>query len=160
MPTLLEKQKLLEEIKGIRRIVVNKCHGGFGISQKAVLRYLELQGIKVWYEVDPKWASLGMGTYWLVPPEADRVVSNPENWHDMSMAERIAHNQKYSDQVFQPRDIARDDPYLVKVVMELGDEANDRHAELSIVEVPEEVDWVIEEYDGKEWIAERHRTWS
>ena len=30
---------------------------------------------------------------------------------------------------------------------------------LEIVEVPDDVDLYIEEYDGKEWIAETHRTW-
>jgi len=27
------------------------------------------------------------------------------------------------------------------------------------VEVPDDVDWYVEEYDGLEHIAERHRTW-
>ena len=31
---------------------------------------------------------------------------------------------------------------------------------LKIVEIPEGVRWEIEEYDGKEWVAEMHRTWS
>jgi hypothetical protein len=30
---------------------------------------------------------------------------------------------------------------------------------LLIVEVPADVDWYIEEYDGLEWVAEKHRTW-
>lgn len=30
---------------------------------------------------------------------------------------------------------------------------------LKAVDVPDDVDWVIEEYDGTEWVAERHRTW-
>jgi hypothetical protein len=56
--------------------------------------------------------------------------------------------------------IERDDPFLVEVVEAMGSDANDRHSELKIVEVPDGVKWTIEEYDGKEWIAEVHRTWS
>ena len=56
-------------------------------------------------------------------------------------------------------DIERDDPFLVKVVESLGEAADGRHADLHIVSIPEGVDWQIEEYDGKEWIAEKHRTW-
>lgn len=57
------------------------------------------------------------------------------------------------------RDIARDDPYLVKIVREMGDKANGSHANLKIIEIPADVDWTVEEYDGNEWIAEVHRTW-
>jgi hypothetical protein len=37
--------------------------------------------------------------------------------------------------------------------------ANGAHANLKIVEVPPDVEWQIEEYDGNEWVAEKHRTW-
>lgn len=57
-------------------------------------------------------------------------------------------------------DIARDDPYLVSVVQELGEDANGIFANLKIVEVPADVDWYVDEYDGREWVAEKHRTWS
>lgn len=61
---------------------------------------------------------------------------------------------------FNDRDIPRDDPYLVKVVKELGMSANGPHSNLKIVEVPGDVKWHIGEYDGAEWVAEDHRTWS
>jgi hypothetical protein len=159
MATLLEKTELIEEIKGIRRVVVNKCHGGFGLSEEAVNLYLQMLGKQVWVEVDSKYKSLNLCTYWLIPPDADRVEASPSNWHDMTMAERAAHNKKYTEQVFRPDDIERDDPYLVSVVKQLGKKASGRFAELEIVEIPEDVNWMIEEYDGLEWVAEKHRTW-
>jgi len=61
---------------------------------------------------------------------------------------------------FYDRDVVRDDPYLVKVVRELGMGANGDHANLKIVEIPGDVDWMVSEYDGAEWVAEKHRTWS
>lgn len=57
-------------------------------------------------------------------------------------------------------DIPRDDKALVAVIRELGDSANGRFAELKIIEIPDDVKWHIEEYDGKEWVAEDHRTWN
>jgi len=54
----------------------------------------------------------------------------------------------------------RSDPNLVRCVEELGDKANDDYASLKVVEIPDGVDWIIQEYDGKEWVAENHRTWS
>jgi hypothetical protein len=61
--------------------------------------------------------------------------------------------------VFHDRDLARDDPDLVAVVEELGNRADGRHAELKVVDIPDDVNWYVEEYDGLEWVAERHRTW-
>lgn len=57
-------------------------------------------------------------------------------------------------------DIARDDPVLVEVVEQLGTKANGGYSDLKIVEIPDDVDWYIVDYDGVEHIAERHRTWS
>lgn len=56
-------------------------------------------------------------------------------------------------------EIERNDPRLVAVVEELGDEANTWCSSLTIAEIPDDVDWVIEDYDGVEWVSERHRTW-
>ena len=56
-------------------------------------------------------------------------------------------------------DILRSDPLLVQVVQELGKHANGPYATLKVIEIPDTVDYVIEEYDGWEWVAERHRTW-
>ena len=64
------------------------------------------------------------------------------------------------DKSFYDRDIPRDDAVLIQVVEELGDAANGFAADLKIVDIPDDVDWEIEEYDGNEWVAEKHRTWS
>ena len=64
-----------------------------------------------------------------------------------------------TDPKWYDRDIPRDDPYLIKIVRDLGMTANGAHANLKIVEVPPDVEWQIEEYDGNEWVAEKHRIW-
>lgn len=56
-------------------------------------------------------------------------------------------------------EIDRADPVLVQVVEELGDEADGEFSRLKIVEIPDDVRWFIEEYDGSEHVAEKHRTW-
>lgn len=48
---------------------------------------------------------------------------------------------------------------LVTVVEELGEKAWGESARLKVVEIPDDVEWEIAEYDGIEWIAEKHRTW-
>jgi len=67
-----------------------------------------------------------------------------------------------TDENFYHWDIPRDCPDLVAMVEEGVnlDYLDGQFAELKIVEVPDDVNWYIEEYDGMEHVAERHRTWS
>ena len=53
----------------------------------------------------------------------------------------------------------RANPLLVECVETLGKESNGQLASLKVVEIPDDVEWQIEEYDGYEWIAEVHRKW-
>lgn len=53
----------------------------------------------------------------------------------------------------------RTDHKLIECVEALGEDANGEHAKLKIVEIPDDVDWEIEECEGKERIVEKHRTW-
>lgn len=55
--------------------------------------------------------------------------------------------------------IKRNDPILVEIVEQLGEAADGDFAELKVIEIPDDVQWTVEEYDGAEWIAEKHRTW-
>lgn len=53
----------------------------------------------------------------------------------------------------------RTDENLVKCVETLGEEADGWVAKLKVVEVPDNVEWFIDDYDGVETIREKHRTW-
>ena len=64
-----------------------------------------------------------------------------------------------TDPDFYYYDIPRDCPVLVAMVEEQGTAINGNYSELKVVEIPDDVNWYIEEYDGTEWVAERHRTW-
>lgn len=155
-----DQRQLLNEIQGVRYVVINTQHGGFGLSGEAIERYLEIKGVPYWIEKDGRFGGIVGSKYWLVPEE--QRLDDPEatQWHSMTLAERQQHNQLYSQQVFSDRELDRDDPVLVQVIRELGELANTRYASLKIVEIPAEVEWQIEEYDGLEWIAEKHRTWN
>ena len=56
-------------------------------------------------------------------------------------------------------DIARDDVDLVNIVETLGKDASSWCSQLVVIEIPDGVDWYVEDYDGLEHIAERHRIW-
>ena len=65
-----------------------------------------------------------------------------------------------TDENFYHWDIPRDCPVLVEMVEEGGTDVDDIYSELKVVDVPDDVNWFIHEYDGMEHVAERHRTWS
>lgn len=51
------------------------------------------------------------------------------------------------------------DPHLVETFEALGAAANGRFSQLCLIDIPNDVNWQIEQYDGLEWVAEVHRTW-
>ena len=53
----------------------------------------------------------------------------------------------------------RTDPKLIECVETLGEKANGRFAKLEVVEIPDDVNWEISDYDGIETIEEVHRSW-
>jgi len=123
--------ELIEQLRGQRYIVINSAHGGFGLSRTASLAWLERTG-----------------TAYTTQPRDDRY--SDQRWGPYI----LVNNVYWSD-----KDIDRDDPTLVGIVKEMGPASWGEHAQLKIVRIPANVDWQIEEYDGWEWVAERHRTW-
>ena len=63
-------------------------------------------------------------------------------------------------QFWSEHELSRDDADLVAAVESLGSKAGGDYADLKIVEIPDDVEWQIGEYDGTEWVAEKHRTWN
>lgn len=64
-----------------------------------------------------------------------------------------------SESEFRKEELRRDDRDLVTAVEEMQEKAGGNWSELKVVEVPDDVEWEIHEYDGWEWVAEKHRTW-
>jgi hypothetical protein len=117
------------------KVVVNRCYGGFGISDEAVMRYAELSGILLFKKADNRFSSIPMIHYY-----TDASCADEYYWYHTSQIER-------------------NDPILVKVVEELGERSHGYLAKLEIVEIPEGIDWHIDEYDGIESVHENHRSW-
>jgi len=65
-----------------------------------------------------------------------------------------------TDPDFYYWDIPRNCPILIEMVEGVNiDEVNSRYSALKVIEIPDDVEWQIEQYDGAEWVAEKHRTW-
>ena len=112
------------------KIVINSDYGGFSLSDEAILEYGRRKGLNLVKDENTSWS---VSIFY-----KDSVAK--ENY-------------------FEDREIPRNDPALVEVVEKLGEAAYGFAANLKIVEIPEDVDWYVEENDGREWVAEKHRTW-
>ena len=142
-------------MSGVRKVVINTCFGGFGLSEAAMHAYAARKGITLY----PEKSEFGLTTYWTLPRGERPKTLTTKEWMRASQGEREASNKAHSESTIYERDIPRDDPDLVAVVDELGDKANGRCAALLVVEIPGDVNWEIDEYDGNEYVAEVHRTW-
>lgn len=149
------------------KIVKNNCYGGFGLSVKAQQRLAELLGKQVFF-----FSTSFNDTYESISPEEAEssllihgyTVPDPENYRlnerDSDGLCRSANERAKSITLpdYRSSDL-RTDLNLVKVVEELGEEANGMFAELVVVEIPDGVKWEIDEYDGLETIHEVHQSW-
>lgn len=55
----------------------------------------------------------------------------------------------------------RSDAMIISLFEEFGSErSSGGYSRLKLIEIPDDVEYTVEEYDGIEWIAEVHRTWS
>lgn len=149
------------------KVVINACYGGFGLSPLAVERWAQLKGRECYFFVsdlpgftlrrvsrDEAEAAFCFHAYDIPNPE-----SSPPNWAEMPLEERQAFNAESAKHALSDSGIERHDADLVRVVEELGEKANGQCARLKVVEIPDGVEYVIEDYDGQEHIAEAHRTW-
>lgn len=125
------------------KVVINKCYGGFGLSAQVEL------------------ALVGACSH-------GELLTPEEYYGPKNTQERLKVDLEFGNVVISDGKIvidnhrsasARSCPALVTLVERIGPLANGNYAKLKIVEIPDGVDFEIDEYDGIEHIAETHRTW-
>lgn len=142
------------------KVVINNNYGGFCLSHAGVTRYAELKGIKL-YAYVPARDRDGCDDLRATPVPYEGVAGVCDIiYYYTKPLEELPDDAAQHDAYFSQSDIERDDWALVRAVEELGAAAGGRHATLKVVNVPDDVAWEICEYDGAEWVAEVHRTWS
>lgn len=140
----------------MKKIAINKCFGGFGLSHKALMLYADLCGFKL-FTFQEKRDSSGSLVTPLENIPWDGTGKEPYHINYLKLNDWSRRNEP--GVYFSVYDIQRDDPNLIKVIEQLGEEASDRYARIQVVEIPDEVAWEIHDYDGQETIREQHRSW-
>lgn len=140
----------------MRKIVVNKAYGGFGISCEAMVYLIKKKSPLVKKTTVKKYSG----------EDSIEELRNSLNGKGefYGKYERINYysNTLYKDGVIYYEEIEEKDrshPDLVKVVEKLKEDSFGVSATLKIVEIPDDVKWEITEYDGLEKIEEVHRSW-
>lgn len=117
------------------KIVINTCAGGFGLSNQAYAWLID-KGI---------------------PVSPDAVGYCTETPIIFKPVTPILWLGEYYDTYFKYN---RSHPLLVEVVETLKDKVSGRLAALKIIEIPDGIEYTIEQTHGIEWVTEKHRTWS
>ena len=118
------------------KVAINRCFGGFGLSDEGFEELLERKGIVFEY-VKSESAFLGNAYY--------RAGHVGEEEHYLSPWQ-FTEDRSEAD--------------LIAVLEAMGKKAWGFASEIAIIDIPDGVKWHISEYDGLEHIAEDHRTWT
>ena len=145
------------------KVVINKCFGGFGLSEAAYEKLIE------WGVPVRKYVQQGQdpvtGLYLKEPLNDgevifDRELTPPEE----DSLSALYHKYKASKAAQRYWDCwtreTRTHPLVIRLVEEIGEAASGPYAKLAVVEIPDGIEWEIDEYDGQERIAECHRSWA
>jgi len=142
------------------KVVINSDYGGFGVSAYALKHLLEI-GASCLHEATPKnyYGGESGKTNWQDEWERDR--NEYEDIGEGVFADLVSsHNILKGETLYYlSYDVKRTDPDLIATVELLGEKANRFCAKLKVVEIPDDINWEIEERDGMERIREVSRTW-
>ena len=121
------------------KVVVNRCYGGFGLSDTACEWLMKNKGY-----------TLGDGNV-------------KEDWNNFDI---VTHSSMGKYAILRTHDGVskwdrefRTHPDVIAVIEALGKGANGMCASLDVVEIPDGIEWDIDDHDGIETIHEEHRCW-
>jgi hypothetical protein len=149
--------------ENIMKVVINKCFGGFELSVPAMKRLAELKGRECYFFTEARDKD-GRFDFENMVRLSDKEAEKRFYYaYDVPSLDGLTKDERAEHYIYF-NDISRTDPDLITVIDELGaghrTGASGPLASLKIIEIPDDVEYLIDEYDGNEHIAEFHRTWS
>lgn len=164
----------------MKKVVINKSYGGFMVSPEVTIELFKIENntdkIYIYEEMldrdekDPIYGYFKRVDEFEFDEFGSLIVNNEcrDTWGlhvATSNLGRIANprdlrnsNNKHILTIQYNTD--REDLNLINMIERLGSErCSGEFAKLKIVEIPKDIEYQIEECEGIEWIAEKHRTW-
>ncbi len=120
------------------KIIINRCYGGFRLSEKALMWLHKNKGWKI--------TDYNKNGYGYKDKSAKIVRASKPHFGTPHYA-------------ISERDELRVDKDVMECIEKLGDKANSKYSKFKIVEIPDDIEWEIDEYDGIESVHEKHEVW-
>jgi hypothetical protein len=153
------------------KVIINKCYGGYGFDPFTIQKYADAKNVKLyWYERDygnscvfPRERfvkttiekinadeSLHMGYYSMIKDMGEYLVFdwNKEDYDDVL--------GKYLFK-FPEESESRTDSVLIEIIEKYGKLNTHGCHNPQVIEIPDGVEWTVNDYDGMETLVEKYR---
>lgn len=135
----------------MKKVILNKCFGGFMPSRKAYELYAKKKGLEFYiYEISID--NREMKYHKVDETDSMFIVYLTKDYGD------VIDSINNKDRLYLDEN-HREDATLIEVIEELGDDASSDISSLKIVEIPDDLDYVIDNYDGIETLHQRVQEW-
>lgn len=164
-----------------KKIVLYKGYGVWKASARDISNYLKLLGVeksfyKIYYPEDTGIITPGFRSTYLRKMSNEEIINSVDihlNYYlsDRDLGDTIsfdcsAYELLKNEELINPVTLfgGRYDECFIDYLEKYGNTDYNEFErcvlhEYKVVEIPSDVDWTIEEYDGSETIVEKHRTW-
>lgn len=145
------------------KIILNKGYGGFSVSPKAHKLYAERLGKELFYYIC-HWDEHRIVYYEKVSyEEFSRKNSLFYMYSFKDLGDKAFERLERNDEsILNLDEHHREDPLLIEIVEELGEEASGFAGTLRVVEIPDEFangNYDIDDYDGWETLHMKVQVW-
>lgn len=136
------------------KVILNKCYGGFCVSQEAHELYAKKKGIKIL----PYMIKFENGTGKYQKANDINSVITAYFTKDFGYFTEMSDDDLKGKRFYLDGEY-REDPVLIEVVEELGDRASGRFSKLVVVDIPDGMEYEIDDYDGIETLHQKIEKW-
>lgn len=129
------------------KVILNKCFGGFSVSDQAYRLYAQKKGLQLYRycrDYDKKTKKL------FYKKLNDNENSFLTEFFIKNLGDEFEYKQDYYQYKIVLNQTNREDPILIEVIEELGEKANGDCSRLKIVDIPNDMKYVVFDYDGIE----------
>lgn len=139
------------------QVLINRCYGGFNISGQVLFELIENKSelIKVhkfneWFTSTHEYETDAYKEFkpdWLINSWENIIINN---------ITKLVYRLNEGDDPIK----FRSNKELINIFNKLGKEKfSGPFADIQLIDIPDNIEVKLSEYDGVEWIAEKHRTW-
>lgn len=151
----------------MQKVIINKCFGGYGFEPFTIQKYAEANGVKLfWYTRDYNYDAGHLKEKWDKTTVSEIEKSEDLHMGNWPLVEDMGDSfffewggEAFDRLVYKlpPKEESRTDPVLIGIIEKYGDKNRYGCHAPTAIEVPDGVEWIVDEYDGMESLHEAHR---